>query len=82
MIHHRRRVLLIQVWIGYLCFLAASSFIGFLFLLKDSRLRVDNGKKSTELLVDCGLMFISLLSIVASVLLYLNWQEQLQYFLN
>ena len=51
-----------------------------LFLLKDSRLRVDNGKKSTELLVDCGLMFISLLSIVASVLLYLNWQEQLQYF--
>ncbi len=74
---------MIQVWIVYLCFLAASFFIAFIyFFLKDSRLRVDNGKKSTELLVDCGLMFISLLSIVASVLLYLNWQEQLQYFLN
>ncbi|MBO0459658.1 hypothetical protein JZO77_23260 [Enterococcus hulanensis] len=73
----------IQLWIGIFGIVAISSMIAFAyFFIKDSRLSATIGRKGTTLLVDCGLLFVSLLSIIAGVLLYMNWQEQLKYFLN
>ncbi|WP_368757018.1 hypothetical protein [Enterococcus avium] len=73
----------IQLWIGFLGIIGLLSLISFLyFFMKDSRLRVIVEKKSTVLLVDCGLLFITLVSIAAAIMLYLNWQEQLNYFMN
>ncbi|MBO0451824.1 hypothetical protein [Candidatus Enterococcus murrayae] len=73
----------IQVWIGLSGGLGILSLGSFLyFFMKDSRLRLVIGKKSTTLLLDCGLLFISIAALVAAVLLYLDWQEQLAYFLN
>lgn len=73
----------IQLWIGVfigITLLALGLFL--YFFMKDSRLRLEAGKKGTVLLVDCGLLFLAIVSAVAGVLLYLNWQEQLNYFLN
>ena len=73
----------IQLWIGLFGIVALVSMSAFAyFFIKDSRLSAKVGRKGTTLLVDCGLLFISLLSIIAGVLLYMNWQEQLNYFLN
>ena len=43
---------------------------------------MEYGKKSTVLLVDCGLLFIMLVAIAAAIFLYLDWQAQLNYFLE
>lgn len=73
----------IQVWLGVFGAIALASLIAFLnFFMKDSRLRLVTKKKGTVLLVDCGLLFVTLVSTAAGILLYLNWQEQLNYFLN
>lgn len=73
----------IQVWIGIFGAISLISLGSFLyFFMKDSRLRVIVEKRSTVLLVDCGLLFLTIVSAVAGVMLYLNWQEQLNYFLN
>lgn len=73
----------IPVWLGVFAVIAVVSLISFLILfIKDSRLRVENGQKSTVLLVDFGLFFVTLLAIAAAIFLYLNWQEQINYFLN
>ena len=73
----------IPMWLGVFAAIAVISLISFLILfIKDSRLRVENGQKSTVLLVDFGLFFVTLLAIAAAIFLYLNWQEQLNYFLN
>lgn len=73
----------IPMWLGVFGAIAASGLIGFLlFFIKDSRLRVSHKKASTVLLVDCGLLFIMLLAIGAAIVLYLDWQAQLNYFLG
>lgn len=73
----------IPMWLGVFGFLAIAGLISFLlFFIKDSRLRMEYGKKSTVLLVDCGLLFIMLLAIGAAIFLYLDWQAQLNYFLG
>lgn len=73
----------IQLWLGVFGIIAVLSMIAFLyFFMKDSRLRLKAAKKGTTLLVDCGLLFVALVSIAAAIMLYLNWQEQLNYFLN
>lgn len=73
----------IQIWIGIFGIIAILSLIAFLyFFMKDSRLRLAAGKKGTTLLVDCGLLFVAIVSVAAAIMLYLNWQEQLNYFLN
>lgn len=73
----------IPMWLGVFGFLAIVGLVSFLiFFVKDSRLRLEVGKKSTVLLVDCGLLFIMLLAIAAAIFLYLNWQAQLNYFLS
>lgn len=73
----------IQLWIGLFGGIAIVSLIAFLyFFMKDSRMGMKNGRKGTVLLVDCGLLFVSLLSVTAGILLYMNWQEQLAFFLN
>lgn len=71
----------IPVWLGVFIAIAVISLVSFLlFFIKDSRLRMVVNKKSTVLLVDCGLLFIAILAIAAAVMLYLNWQAQLNYF--
>lgn len=71
----------IPVWLGVFIAIAVISLISFLlFFIKDSRLRLLVNQKSSVLLVDCGLLFIAIIAIVCAVLLYLNWQEQLNYF--
>lgn len=71
----------IPVWLGVFITIAVISLVSFLlFFIKDSRLRMVVNKKSTVLLVDCGLLFIAILAIAAAVMLYLNWQAQLNYF--
>ena len=73
----------IPMWLGIFGFLAIAGLISFLlFFIKDSRLRIEHSKKSTVLLVDCGLLFIMLLAIGAAIFLYLDWQAQLNYFLG
>ena len=73
----------IKLWIGIFITIAVLSVIAFLyFFMKDSKLRLQVEKKGTVLLVDCALLFTSFLSVAAGVLLYMNWQEQLNYFLN
>lgn len=73
----------IPMWLGVFGFLAIVGLVSFLiFFVKDSRLRLEVEKKSTVLLVDCGLLFIMLLAIAAAIFLYLNWQAQLNYFLS
>lgn len=73
----------IQLWIIVFGAIAVLSVIAFLyFFMQDSKLRIKAEKKGTVLLVDCGLLFISFLSIAAAILLYMNWQDQLNYFLN
>ena len=73
----------IQFWIGIFGVIALVSLGSFLyFFMKDSRLRVSAEKRSTVLLVDCGLLFLTIVSALAGILLYMNWQEQLNYFLN
>lgn len=72
----------IPIWLGIFGGIAVISLIAFLlFFIKDSRLRVEQKAKSIVLLVDCGLLFISILAVVAAIMLYLNWQEQLNYFI-
>lgn len=71
----------IPMWLGVFGFLAISGLVSFLILfIKDSRLRMEYEKKSTVLLVDCGLLFVMLLAIAAAIFLYLDWQAQLNYF--
>lgn len=73
----------IQLWIGLFGIITILSLIAFLyFFMKDSRLRLATGKKGLTLLVDCGLLFVTIMSVAATIMLYLNWQEQLNYFLN
>lgn len=73
----------IPMWLGVFGLLAIVGLVSFLiFFVKDSRLRLEVEKKSTVLLVDCGLLFIMLLAIAAAIFLYLNWQAQLNYFLS
>ncbi|MBO1307126.1 hypothetical protein JZO70_13195 [Enterococcus sp. 669A] len=72
----------IPMWLGVFGFLAIAGLVSFLlFFIKDSRLRLQYEKKSTVLLVDCGLLFVMLLAIAAAIFLYLDWQAQLNYFL-
>ena len=73
----------IPMWLGIFGFLAIAGLVSFLILfIKDSRLRMEYEKKSTVLLVDCGLLFVMLLAIAAAIFLYLDWQAQLNYFLT
>lgn len=73
----------IPMWLGVFVGIAVISLISFLIIfIKDSRLRIEQGYKSNVLLVDFGLFFVTLLAIAAAIFLYLNWQEQLNYFLN
>ena len=73
----------IPMWLGVFAFLAIAGLVSFLiFFIKDSRLRIEYQKKSTVLLVDCGLLFVMLLAVAAAIFLYLDWQEQLNYFLS
>ncbi|MEO1769019.1 MULTISPECIES: hypothetical protein [Enterococcus] len=73
----------IPMWLGVFGFLAIAGLVSFLiFFIKDSRLRMEYEKKSTILLVDCGLLFVMLLAIGAVIFLYLDWQAQLNYFLS
>lgn len=53
-----------------------------IYLLLYSRLRLEAEKKSSVLLVDCGLLFVMLLAVAAAIFLYLDWQAQLNYFLS
>ncbi|OTO15263.1 hypothetical protein A5875_004421 [Enterococcus sp. 3H8_DIV0648] len=70
------------MWLGVFGAIAVIGLISFLlFFIKDSRLRMEYKKKSTVLLVDCGLLFIMLVAIAAAIFLYLDWQAQLNYFL-
>lgn len=72
----------IPIWLGVFGGIAIVSLISFLlFFIKDSRLRVERNMQSMVLLVDCGLLSITILAVVAAVMLYLNWQEQLNYFI-
>ncbi|EOH90794.1 hypothetical protein [Enterococcus pallens] len=73
----------IPMWLGIFGFLAIAGLVSFLiFFIKDSRLRMEYEKKSTVLLVDCGLLFVMLLAVGAAIFLYLDWQAQLNYFLS
>ena len=73
----------IPMWLGVFGFLAIAGLVSFLiFFIKDSRLRLEVEKKSSVLLVDCGLLFVMLLSVAAAIFLYLDWQAQLNYFLS
>ncbi|EOH94188.1 hypothetical protein [Enterococcus pallens] len=73
----------IPMWLGVFGFLAIAGLVSFLiFFVKDSRLRMEYEKKSTVLLVDCGLLFVMLLAVGAAIFLYLDWQAQLNYFLS
>lgn len=73
----------IPMWLGVFAFLAIAGLVSFLiFFIKDSRLRIEYQKKSTVLLVDCGLLFVMLLAVAAAIFLYLDWQDQLNYFLS
>lgn len=72
----------IPMWLGVFGAIAVIGLISFLlFFIKDSRLRMEYQKKSTVLLVDCGLLFIMLVAIAAAIFLCLDWQAQLNYFL-
>ncbi|MBO0459895.1 hypothetical protein JZO77_24510 [Enterococcus hulanensis] len=72
----------IPMWLGVFGAIAVIGLISFLlFFIKDSRLRMEYQKKSTVLLIDCGLLFIMLVAIAAAIFLYLDWQAQLNYFL-
>lgn len=72
-----------QVWLILFCGIAVISLICFLlFFTKDSRLRVERKLESRVLLLDCGLLCISLMAIGAAIMLYLNWQEQLNQFIG
>lgn len=72
----------IPIWLGIFGAIALVSLISFLlFFTKDSRLRIELEEKPLVLLVDCGLLCVALLAITAAVVLYLNWQEQLNYFI-
>lgn len=73
----------IPMWLGVFSFLAIAGLVSFLiFFIKDSRLRLEVEKKSSVLLVDCGLLFVMLLAVAAAIFLYLDWQAQLNYFLS
>lgn len=73
----------IPMWLAVFGVLALAGLISFLiFFIKDSRLRIEQNKKSTVLLVDCGLLFVMLMAIGAAIFLYLDWQAQLNYFLS
>lgn len=73
----------IPMWLGVFGFLAIAGLVSFLlFFIKDSRLRLEVEKKSSVLLVDCGLLFVMLLAVAAAIFLYLDWQAQLNYFLS
>lgn len=73
----------ISMWLGLFGIVALISLISFLmFLIKDSRLRVEKGLKQIVLLPNFGLLFLMLISIGAAIFLYLDWQEQINYFLN
>ena len=73
----------IPMWLGVFGFLAIAGLVSFLlFFIKDSRLRLEVEKKSSVLLVDCGLLFMMLLAVAAAIFLYLDWQAQLNYFLS
>lgn len=73
----------IPMWLGVFAFLAIAGLVSFLiFFIKDSRLRIEYQKKSTVLLVDCGLLFVMILAVAAAIFLYLDWQDQLNYFLS
>lgn len=73
----------IPMWLGVFAFLAIAGLVSFLiFFIKDSRLRIEYQKKSTVLSVDCGLLFVMLLAVAAAIFLYLDWQDQLNYFLS
>ena len=73
----------ILMWLGVFGFLAIAGLVSFLiFFIKDSRLRLEVEKKSSVLLVDCGLLFVMLLAVAAAIFLYLDWQAQLNYFLS
>ncbi|MBO0451180.1 WxL domain-containing protein [Candidatus Enterococcus murrayae] len=75
------RHMTIPIWLGVFIAIAVVSLVCFLlFFIKDSRLRLVVEAKSTVLLADCGLLFIAIVAIVCAILLYLNWQEQLNYF--
>lgn len=73
----------IPIWLGVFAFLTIAGLASFLiFFIKDSRLRIEYQKKSTVLLVDCGLLFVMILAVAAAIFLYLDWQDQLNYFLS
>ncbi|WP_071879676.1 hypothetical protein, partial [Enterococcus pallens] len=60
----------IPMWLGVFGFLAIAGLVSFLILfIKDSRLRMEYEKKSTVLLVDCGLLFVMLLAVGAAIFL-------------
>ncbi|MGM0216275.1 hypothetical protein [Enterococcus sp. AZ109] len=72
----------IFMWLSAFGFLAIAGLVSFLFFfIKDSQLRMTYEKRSTVLLVDCGLLFVMILAIGAAIFLYLDWQAQLNYFL-
>ena len=73
----------VQAWLMLFCGIAVISLICFLlFFVKDSRLRVEHNLKSMVLLLDCGLLCVALMAVGAAILLYLNWQEQLNQFIG
>lgn len=73
----------ITIWLIILGIVSVISLGAFLFFfIKDSQLRMKYKKKPSVLLADGGLLLITLISGVAAILLYLNWQEQLNYFLS
>ncbi|MBV7392274.1 hypothetical protein [Enterococcus alishanensis] len=73
----------ISIWIAIFGGLGMVSLISFMFFfIKDSRLRVEQQKNPLALLVDGGLLCVALLAVIAAVLLYLNWQEQLNQFIS
>ncbi|MGX2946396.1 hypothetical protein [Enterococcus alishanensis] len=73
----------ISIWIAIFGGLGMVSLISFMFFfIKDSRLRVEQQKNPLTLLVDGGLLCVALLAVIAAVLLYLNWQDQLNQFIS
>ena len=73
----------VPVWLGVFGVIAVFGLLTFLmFFIRDSRLRIECGKKPIVLLVDSGLLFIMLLAITPAIFLYLDWQSQLNYFLS
>lgn len=73
----------IPMWLGAFVGIVILGLVSFLyFFIKDSGFRVKQELKANVLLVDCGLLFIALTAIAAAIFLYLDWQSQLNYFLN